>query len=352
MPPPSEKLLRVLDACRRHGVFHPRVDAAQVPIDRADVDAALDQLRVGGFIEIADWLADKGQGYRLTTAGEAALADPRLLTRPAVPQAPAVERTIRVPDDRWASVYESLIHPRPAIVTWILIAINIAVFLYEVMLVSREGNSVSAFLSGTRLDTDKPIDFGQLIPFRVVGKGQWWRLVSYMFLHANLLHIGCNMFSLAVLGSVMEARLGWWRYLILYFGSGLIGGLAVMAFAPDVPVLGASGAICGVLTSLAAWAWLLRRYLPPRFVEANLRAVAINLVILVMIGMSMNVSNACHAGGAFAGALLTVPLILLDRNVPVRQRALGAILLAAILLATVAVVVFEVMPRLGAGPLH
>ena len=140
MPPLlRENLLRVLDACRRHGVFHPRTDADALPIDRARVDEALDHLRTGGFIEIADWLADKGQGYRLTDAGAAALADPRRLEKPTVPQAPAVQRTIRSGDERWESVIESVTRPKPAIVTRLLIAVNIAVFVADAFLVARQG---------------------------------------------------------------------------------------------------------------------------------------------------------------------------------------------------------------------
>jgi membrane associated rhomboid family serine protease len=341
MPPPRENLLRILDACRQLGVFHPRVDAGSLPLARDAVDEALDHLRNHGFVEIADWLAAKGQGYRLTAAGAAALADPRLLARPAAPQAPPVRRTIRLGDDRWASVVESLTHPRPAIVTRLLVAVNVAVFVLSAVEVSRLGKPIGKFLAG-----DIVLKYGDLNTDKVVLLGQWWRLITYMFVHAGLLHIGCNMFALYSLGSIMEGRLGWWRYLILYFGSGLIGGVAVMLVHEpgDPPTVGASGAIVGVLTSLAAWAWVLRRYLPPAFVQAHLRTVAINLVILVVIGSSMNVSNSCHAGGAIGGVLLTVPLILLDRNVPIPQRLLGAGLLAAIFVAAAAVVVLRVIP--------
>jgi membrane associated rhomboid family serine protease len=112
-------------------------------------------------------------------------------------------------------------------------------------------------------------------------------------------------------------------------------------------VVGASGAIVGVLTSLAAWAWLLRRYLPPEFVQAHLRAVGLNIVILVFLGMSMNVSNACHGGGAVGGVLLTMPLLLLDPRAPLTQRLGGAALLAVIAFASVALVVFYAMPRVA-----
>jgi membrane associated rhomboid family serine protease len=343
MPPPlRENLLEVLDACRRFGVFHPRIDASSLTLDRERIDEALDHLRTGGFLEIADWVADKGQGYRLTAAGQAALADPRRLTRPAAPvEAPAVQRSIRSGDDRWTAVIDSVVRPKPAIVTPILIAINIAVFIWNAVEVGRH-KPVGMFLQGALVP-----DFGVLVTERIVRHGEWWRLITYMFLHAGLLHIGCNMYSLYSLGNVMEGRLGWWRYLILYFGSGILAGVAVMVFAPSVPVLGASGAICGVLTSLAAWAWLLRRYLPREFVQAHVRIVGINLFILVIIGSSMNVSNTCHAGGAVAGAILTIPLLLLDRAATTPQRILGAVLLAAIAAATWGVVVFRVIPSLS-----
>ncbi|HEX3315508.1 MAG TPA: rhomboid family intramembrane serine protease [Gemmataceae bacterium] len=354
MPPLlRENLLQVLDACRRHGVFHPRTDADALSVDRAHVDEALDHLRTGGFIEIADWFTDKGQGYRLTSAGQAALADPRRLDRPAVPQAPPIERSIRLGDDRWASVVESVTRPKPAIVTRILIALNFAVFVYNIVQVAGFGESVAEFLAGALLPR-----FGELRLAPILRQGEWWRLVSYMFQHAGLLHIGFNMYALYSLGPIMEGRLGWWRFLILYFGSGIIGGVTVLFFAPPIPLhgpfpavldpstVGASGAIVGVLTSLAAWAWLLRRYLPRDFVQAHLRTVGINLFILILLGWYIkSVSNACHAGGAIAGVLLTVPLILLDPSAPLRQRLLGAFLLAAIVAATAAIVFLHVIPK-------
>jgi rhomboid protease GluP len=352
MPPPNamprENLLRILEACRRLGVFHPRVDADSLAVDRAQVDEALDHLRNGGFVEIADWQKVLGQGYRLTAAGEAALADPRKLARPAVPQAPAVERTIRGSEDRGASVIDSLVHPRPAILTRILVFVNIAVFLVDAFLVAQQGSSIGSFLYGTFPERrEEFIDFGQMLGIAVVRDNEWWRLVTYMFLHSGLLHIGCNMYVLYSIGAVMEGRLGWLRFAVLYFGSGLIAGIAVMMFEPRILVVGASGAICGVLTSLAAWAWVLRRYLPREFVQAHLRMVGINLLILVIIGTSKSVSNAGHAGGAIAGVLLTVPLILLDRHAPTRQRVTGAFLLAAIVIAALLLVEFRVIPSLS-----
>src|SRR5262245_51554888 len=73
----------VLLDCDNQGAsgFFPRVDSEKIDLDRRIVDQALDQLRLGGFVEINGWDASKGQGYRVTDAGARAVAQPALLSR-------------------------------------------------------------------------------------------------------------------------------------------------------------------------------------------------------------------------------------------------------------------------------
>ena len=79
-----------------------------------------------------------------------------------------------------------------------------------------------------------------------VQDGQWWRLVSSGFLHANLMHIGFNMFLLYALGQQLEQGIGSARFGAIYAAALFGGALAVMLFDWNQPTLGASGAVMGV----------------------------------------------------------------------------------------------------------
>jgi membrane associated rhomboid family serine protease len=81
--------------------------------------------------------------------------------------------------------------------------------------------------------------------------GQPWTLVTYMFLHANLMHILFNMLALYFFGPRVEQRIGSERFFGLYMISGLSGGLLSYVFAPNAAIVGASGAIYGVLLAFA-----------------------------------------------------------------------------------------------------
>src|SRR3954447_3582010 len=112
--PLREVLLQVLEACRQRGTLHPRVDAAALGMPRDILDEALDHLRLGGFIEIDDWKADLGQGYRLTEEGQAAAQNTRLLDRPAPgPRPDPVTTPNTVRDDRDEALRAILLPDRP-----------------------------------------------------------------------------------------------------------------------------------------------------------------------------------------------------------------------------------------------
>jgi membrane associated rhomboid family serine protease/Zn-finger nucleic acid-binding protein len=91
-----------------------------------------------------------------------------------------------------------------------------------------------------------------LVPARFLD-GSWWMLLSHMFMHGGLLHIAGNLYFLWILGDNVEASLGRLRFLLLYVASGI--GAALMQVASDprstVPMLGASGAIAGVMAAYA-----------------------------------------------------------------------------------------------------
>ena len=140
---------------------------------------------------------------------------------------------------------------------------------------------------------------GALIP-ALVAEGQAWRLVSSVFLHSGFLHLALNMLSLYFLGSFVENAFGRGRFLALYALSGLSGGIAYLYFGGfDIPAVGASGAIFGLLGGILGYA--LRR---GSFSWQNpvIRQLLILLAINLYIGLSIpNVSNTAHMGGLAGG---------------------------------------------------
>ncbi|HUY10854.1 MAG TPA: rhomboid family intramembrane serine protease, partial [Candidatus Dormibacteraeota bacterium] len=86
------------------------------------------------------------------------------------------------------------------------------------------------------------VNAGALVPSLVLVQGQWWRIASSAFLHASILHIGLNMFSLWVIGSFIEPILGSRRTALVYIASLIASGLGVIYFsAANTATLGASG---------------------------------------------------------------------------------------------------------------
>jgi membrane associated rhomboid family serine protease len=125
-------------------------------------------------------------------------------------------------------------------ITAALVVINIAVFVYQVMIQLTLGDAgLSAFMA----------DFG-VVPARLTGGALLEPgLVTSMFLHGGLLHIVSNMLYLLPFGDNVEDRLGHTRYLVFYLLCGIAASLVHVGFNPGsvVPVIGASGAIAGVL---------------------------------------------------------------------------------------------------------
>jgi rhomboid protease GluP len=151
---------------------------------------------------------------------------------------------------------------------------------------------------------------GALIP-ALVAEGEAWRLVSSVFLHSGVVHLGFNMLSLYFLGSFVEEAFGRSRFLGLYLLSGVSGGLAYLYFGGfNAPAVGASGAIFGLLGGVLGYA--LRR---GTFSWQNplIRQLLILLALNLYLGFSIpNISNTAHLGGlagGFAFGWLVAPTV-------------------------------------------
>lgn len=144
--------------------------------------------------------------------------------------------------------------------------------------------------------------FGALVPAYLLQRP--WTAVSYMFLHADIGHIFFNMLTLWFFGPPVEARLGGRRFLTLYFLSGLSGALLSLA-TPNVPIIGASGAIFGVSLGFA-WFWPRQQILMFGVFPIEARWLILLYVGYSFIGIRSgggNIAHYAHLGG-FVGAWL------------------------------------------------
>ncbi len=143
----------------------------------------------------------------------------------------------------------------------------------------------------------------------LVADGDVWRLVTSIFLHANLLHLALNGWALWVLGRNLEAFYGHWRFLALFLLSGLGGAAASAALSGAISV-GASGGIFGLLGASVVFAFRWRKLLPVRVTRvmgtALLPWVALNLALGVFVP---RIDMAAHLGGLVAGALLALAIV-------------------------------------------
>lgn len=172
-------------------------------------------------------------------------------------------------------------------VTWTLIAVNLAIFLIGRI---DPATGQDFFINGAQY---KPL----------IDDGEVWRVFTAMFLHANITHIGFNMWALYLFGPSLERRFGSASFAALYLAAGLGGASLYQAIGRTEPAIGASGAIFGLMGALIA-ATYRQRHTPAG------RAVFSQLVLLLVINMSLplvvaSIAWEAHLGGLVAGLAIT-----------------------------------------------
>jgi membrane associated rhomboid family serine protease len=155
------------------------------------------------------------------------------------------------------------------------------------------------------------VDYGNVIlrnPLEV------YRVVTSMFLHEGFEHIALNMLSLYFVGVVTEQIFGPWRFLLLYFAAGIVGGLAETFFAPGAIALGASGAIFGIFGAFGAFL-LLRRQAFGRAANAVIANWLFWLALNIWFTFSFpDIGVADHIGGLATGLALGALLVSTARR--------------------------------------
>ncbi len=178
-------------------------------------------------------------------------------------------------------------------VTSVLIFINILMLIYTLI--------TGGFTTGNL------IDLGGLVPVAVTEFGEYYRVITSMFLHGSILHFFFNMYALYILGRNMEMLIGPYKFILITMIGGIGAGVSVVFFSPDVSLtIGASGFIFAIIGALLYLTFTRKRWFHPRSINS------IRFIVLLNIGITFvipNISVAGHLGGLIMGVLLMIPLI-------------------------------------------
>src|SRR5258708_4319940 len=152
--------------------------------------------------------------------------------------------------------------------------------------------------------------------------GQWWRLLSCVFVHIGIIHIGFNMWCFWGLGRLAESVYGHWTFGALYLITGVAASVTSLAWNPGGTSAGASGAIFGIAGALIASFYLGEFSLPKAAVSGLLRSVLMFAGYNLVFGaMSGHTDNAAHVGGLVSGLILGARLLDQGRLRGRRRRA-------------------------------
>jgi membrane associated rhomboid family serine protease len=179
------------------------------------------------------------------------------------------------------------VHADTALVTKVLIGINVVVFLVQLVV---SGFQEQFWMLGQAL-TDSGVSG--------VAQGEYYRLLTAAFLHGGVLHIAFNMYALFLFGPMIEGAFGRLRFVALYLGSALAGSaVSYMFSAPNVPSVGASGAIFGLLGAALVVSKRTRR---------DASVITVLIVLNLAIGFLIpTIDWRAHVGGLVGGVLIAL----------------------------------------------
>ncbi|MGH4118425.1 rhomboid family intramembrane serine protease [Clostridium sp.] len=181
------------------------------------------------------------------------------------------------------------------LITMGLIVINIIMYVITAYMTSVYAGG-SIFSSDTRV----LILLGAKVNELIAG-GQYFRLVSSMFLHGGLMHLAINMYSLYAIGPMIERVYGKKKYLVIYFLSGICSSIFSYLFSPSVSI-GASGAIFGLLGAVLVFAIKSKGKTGTGFIKSILSVIFINVIIGITLP---NIDNFAHMGGLIGGVIIS-----------------------------------------------
>lgn len=202
-----------------------------------------------------------------------------------------VTNDINIKTEKDNREYENIFRKKKNIVTHILIALNIFMFIISMIGIVTE-----------RFDLFSALALNKFY----VSSGQIYRLVTSAFMHQNIFHLLMNMYALNIIGGQVESYIGKKKYLLIYIFSALIGSLfSCVVNGAYAWSLGASGAIFGLMGTLLYFGYHYRLYLDSALKTQILPLILLNLAMGFMIS---NIDNAAHIGGLVGGLFISMAL--------------------------------------------
>src|SRR5215471_12601493 len=179
--------------------------------------------------------------------------------------------------------------------TLLILSINVALFAMMAAVEFHSGAQAGSFLNGA----SDPVlyDFGGRLPAAITS-GQWWRLVTPIFLHIGVVHLMFNSFALFQIGPIVEETYGSQKFIFLYLAAGIVGNIGSYLF--NIRGAGASGAIFGLIGLTAVYGYRMGGSMGQGLMRQMLIWAGIGLVMGGVIGAD----NVNHIGGLITGAVL------------------------------------------------
>lgn len=188
---------------------------------------------------------------------------------------------------------QPIVKPRPPIATIALLAINIAIFIAM----------VASGISFITPETDQVLRWGaDYGPYTL--SGQYWRLITSMFLHFGIIHIFGNMWCLWSLGQLAEKMVGSLSVVGIYLMTGIGASLLSLGWNPMRVSAGASGAIFGIAGALITVLYFGKLGLQPESVKKLLGYVLRFAILNLVFGLTAHIDNMAHLGGLVTGLLI------------------------------------------------
>lgn len=173
---------------------------------------------------------------------------------------------------------------------------NIIIFINIVMYI------ITAYLSWNIWDANTEVlIFLGAKHNELIRKGEFYRLITAMFLHGGILHIGLNMYVLKSIGTLIESTYGKLKFSLIYLVSGITSSLFSFYFSPAVSI-GASGAIFGLMGAALIFGIKMRQKIGRDFLRSILQVILVNLILGFSIS---NIDNFGHLGGLVGGLVIT-----------------------------------------------
>ncbi len=202
----------------------------------------------------------------------------------------------------------------------IAVGLNVVVFL-----------AMLAFgFNPAKVSMQELLDWGANYGPLTITQGQWWRLLSSMFVHTGFAHLAFNMFALVQVGRFMERFLGNFAFAVVYLICGLAGSLVSLAWNPYIASAGASGAIFGLYGALLGFLVLRADSIPKPALINQLIGSGVFIAVNMVYGfLNPHIDFGAHLGGLASGVLCGLVMSNPIQDGFKRRRVVRAAILAA-----------------------